>query len=83
MLRQGFSYFEDKKIFLYGGQIVSEPQHMEVRTKDNRLFCRAKLIQGDILLIVKSAGKEIELPYTEIPRLVSMAKKQIKCGQKI
>jgi hypothetical protein len=56
---------------------------MEVRTKDNRLFCRAKLIQGDILLIVKSAGKEIELPYTEIPRLVSMAKKQIKCGQKI
>jgi hypothetical protein len=62
---------------------VSEPQQMEVRTKDNRLFCRAKLIHGDILLIVKSAGKEIELPYTEIPRLVSMAKKQIKCGQKI
>lgn len=62
---------------------MSEPQHMEVRTKDNRLFCRARLIPGDILLIVKSAGKEIELPYTEIPRLVSMAKKQIKCGQKI
>jgi len=57
---------------------VSEPQQMEVRTKDNRLFCRAKLIHGDILLIVKSAGKEIEVPYTEIPKLISSARNQLK-----
>lgn len=55
---------------------MSEPQHMEVRTEDNRLFCRAKYIHGDILLIVKSAGKEIELPYTEIPKLISVARNQ-------
>lgn len=57
---------------------MSEPQHMEVRTKDNRLFCRARYIHGDILLIVKSAGKEIELPYTEIPKLISAARSQMK-----
>lgn len=57
---------------------MSEPEQIEVRTKDNRLFCRAKLIHGDILLIVKSAGKEIELPYTEIPKLISVARDQMK-----
>lgn len=34
------------------------PQHIEVRTDDNRLFCMAKLIEGDILLTLRSAGKE-------------------------
>lgn len=57
---------------------MNEPQQLEVRTKDNRLFCRAKLIHGDIHLIVKSAGKEIELPYTEIPKLISAARNQMK-----
>ena len=62
---------------------MSEPQQLEVRTKDNRLFCRARLIHGDILLIVKSAGKEIELPYTEIPKLISAARNQRKCSKTI
>ena len=43
---------------------MSEPQHFEVRTDDNRLFCMARLIEGDILLILKSAGREIHIPYT-------------------
>jgi hypothetical protein len=60
--------------------IMSEPQHFEVRTDDNRLFCMARLIEGDILLILKSAGKEIHIPYTDIPRLVAMARKR-KIGQ--
>lgn len=57
---------------------MKEPQQIEVRTEDNRLFCRARFIHGDILLIVKSAGKEIEMPYTEIPRLISAARNQNK-----
>ena len=52
----------------------------EVRTDDNRLLCMARLIEGDILLILKSAGKEIHIPYTDIPRLVAMARKR-KIGQ--
>ncbi len=52
------------------------PQHIEVRTDDNRLFCKAKLIEGDILLTLRSAGKEIEILYTDIPRLVSLAKQR-------
>lgn len=32
---------------------MSEPQNFEVRTDDNRLFCMARLIEGDILLILK------------------------------
>ena len=59
---------------------MSEPKHFEVRTDDNRLFCMARLIEGDILLILKSAGKEIHIPYTDIPRLVAMARKR-KIGQ--
>ena len=59
---------------------MSEPQNFEVRTDDNRLFCMAKLIEGDILLILKSAGKEIYIPYTDIPRLVALARKR-KVGQ--
>lgn len=55
---------------------MSEAQQLEVRTDDNRLFCKARLIEGDILLILKSAGKEIEVSYTDIPRLVKMARKQ-------
>ena len=51
-------------------------QHIEVRTDDNRLFCMAKLIEGDILLTLRSAGKEIEILYTDIPRLVSLAKQR-------
>lgn len=54
-----------------------KPQHIEVRTDDNRLFCKASFVEGDILLILRSAGKEIEVLYTDIPRLVSAAK-QIK-----
>lgn len=57
---------------------MSKPQYFEVRTDDNRLFCKARLIHGDILLIVKSAGKEIALPYTEIPKLISAAKNRRK-----
>lgn len=49
---------------------------LEIRTDDNRLVCMAKLIEGDILLILKSAGKEILIPYTDIPRLVAIAKKR-------
>lgn len=60
---------------------MKEPQQIEVRTEDNHLFCRAKLIHGDILLIVKSAGREIEMPYTEIPRAISAARKKDKHGQ--
>ena len=59
---------------------MSEPKHFEVRTDDNRLFCMARLIEGDILLILKSAGKEIYIPYTDIPRLVALARKR-KIGQ--
>ena len=59
---------------------MSEPQNFEVRTDDNRLFCMARLIEGDILLILKSAGREIHIPYTDIPRLVAMARKR-KIGQ--
>jgi hypothetical protein len=40
----------------------------------------ARLIEGDILLILKSAGKEIYIPYTDIPRLVALARKR-KIGQ--
>ena len=59
---------------------MSEPKHFEVRTDDNRLFCMARLIEGDILLILKSAGKEIHIPYTDIPRLVALARNR-KIGQ--
>ena len=59
---------------------MSEPQNFEVRTDDKRLFCMARLIEGDILLILKSAGKEIYIPYTDIPRLVALARKR-KVGQ--
>ena len=59
---------------------MSEPQNFEVRTDDNRLFCMARLIEGDILLILKSAGKEIYIPYTDIPTLVALATKR-KIGQ--
>jgi hypothetical protein len=62
---------------------MKEPEQIEVRTEDNRLFCRAKYIHGDILLIVKSAGKEIELPYTEIPKLISVARNQRKLAKSI
>lgn len=48
----------------------------EVRTDDNRLFCMAKFIEGDIVLILRSAGKEIEVHYTDIPRLIRKAKKK-------
>lgn len=47
---------------------------LEIRTEDNRLLCMAQLIEGDILLIMKSAGKEIYIPYTQIPRLVATAR---------
>ena len=43
---------------------------LEIRTDDNRLICMARLIEGDILLTLKSAGKEVHVPYTDIPRLV-------------
>ena len=52
------------------------PKHLEVRTDDNRLFCMAKLIEGDILLKLRSAGKEIEILYTDIPRLVTAARER-------
>ncbi len=57
------------------------PQHFEVRTDDNRLFCKAKLIEGDILLMLRSAGKDIEVLYSDIPRLILSAKKKLH-GQK-
>ena len=38
---------------------MGECNIFEVRTDDNRLLCMARLIEGDILLILKSAGKEI------------------------
>ncbi len=52
-------------------------QHIEVRTDDNRLFCKASFIEGDILLRLRSAGKEIEVLYTDIPRLVLAAKQKL------
>ena len=48
----------------------------EVRTDDNLLICRARLIEGDILLTMKSAGKEIHVPYTDIPRLLAKARRK-------
>ena len=55
---------------------MGECNIFEVRTDDNRLICMARLIEGDILLIIKSAGKEIYIPYTDIPRLVALAIKR-------
>lgn len=54
----------------------NQRQGVEVRNKDNRLLFMAKLINGDIVLTLKSAGKEIKILYTDIPRLVSAAIKQ-------
>lgn len=51
---------------------------LEIRTDDNRLICMARLIEGDILLPLKSAGKEVHVPYTDIPRLVAMARERAK-----
>ena len=51
---------------------------LEIRTVDNRLICMARIIEGDILLTLKSAGKEVHVPYTDIPRLVAMAKERAK-----
>lgn len=60
---------------------MKKPQLLEVRTEDDRMLCKAQPDEGDILLILKSAGKEISVHYTEIPRLVSLAKER-KNGQK-
>ena len=40
-------------------------QGVEVRNKENRLLFRAEPINGDIILTLKSAGKEIKILYTE------------------
>lgn len=53
-----------------------KPQYFEVRTDDNRLFCKAKLVEGDIILILRSAGKEMEIYYSDIPRLILIAKQK-------
>lgn len=39
---------------------------LEIRTDDNRLICRARLIEGDILLTLKSVGKEVHVLHTDI-----------------
>lgn len=54
----------------------NQRQGVEVRNKDNRLLFMAELINGDIVLTLKSAGKEIKILYTDIPRLVSAAIKR-------
>lgn len=54
----------------------NQRQGIEVRNKDNRLLFMAELINGDIVLTLKSAGKEIKILYTDIPRLVSAAIKR-------
>lgn len=51
---------------------------LEIRTDDYRLICRARLIEGDILLTLKSVGKEVHVLYTDIPRLVAMTKERKK-----
>lgn len=48
-------------------------QGVEVRNKENRLLFMAEPINGDIILTLKSAGKEIKILYTDIPKLVSAA----------
>lgn len=53
-------------------------QGVEVRNKDNKLLFVAEPIHGDIILTLKSAGKEIKILYTDIPKLVSTAAKRKK-----
>lgn len=53
-------------------------QGVEVRNKENRLLFMAEPINGDIILTLKSAGKEIKILYTDIPKLVSAAVKRKK-----
>ena len=64
-----------------GVRILKKTQLLEVRTDDDRMLCKAQQVEGDILLIMKSAGKETSVRYTEIPRLVSLAKER-QDGQK-
>lgn len=59
-----------------GVKNLKKPQLLEVRTADDRMLCKARVVEGDILLILKSAGKEMSVHYTEIPRLVSLAKER-------
>ena len=51
-------------------------QGVEVRNKENRLLFMAEPINGDIILTLKSAGKEIKILYTDIPKFVSAAIKR-------
>lgn len=53
-------------------------QGVEVRNKEDRLLFMAEPINGDIILTLKSAGKEIKILYTDIPKLVSAAVKRKK-----
>lgn len=53
-------------------------QEVEVRNKEKRLLFVAEPIHGDIILTLKSAGKEIRILYTDIPKLVSAAVKRKK-----
>jgi hypothetical protein len=61
---------------------LKDKNYIEVRSDDNRLICKAKLIEGDILLILRTAGHLVEIPYTEIPRLVFRGHKLLLSGQK-
>lgn len=54
----------------------NQRQGVEVRNKENRLLFKAEPIAGDIVLTLKSAGKEIKILYTDIPKLVSAAVKR-------
>ena len=51
-------------------------QGVEVRNKENRLLFIAGPVNGDIILTLKSAEKEIKILYTDIPKLVSAAIKR-------
>lgn len=51
-------------------------QGVEVRNKENRLLFIAGPINGDIILTLKSAEKDIKILYTDIPKLVSAAVKR-------
>ena len=76
--QQGCFLFESGK---EGVKNFKKQQYLEVRTADDRMLCKARVVEGDILLILKSAGKEMSVHYTEIPRLVTLAKER-QNGQK-
>ncbi len=52
-------------------------QEIEVRTSDeNRLIFRAILVDGDIMLCLKSAGHDVVVRYNDIPQMVRQSIKK-------